>query len=479
MTSITKVRIRMYRQGIGDSFLLTFFTGEQAAHVLIDCGVLVGTPNGAQWAKNICADVATTTNGHVHAIVGTHAHWDHVSGFWDAQEQFGKLKVGEVWLPWAENPKDGRAAKHKQAIRRGLQAVQQARAQLAASGSPQARERARAIEQVLAFHGPDALGAAAGGRTDAALGLLRELVRKPNYWEPGDLIERAWLPGVRIYVLGPPRDEKFLGKMLGKKGSEMYGIDAGSGFCAALAGRARPDKTDVRAGSAADASCPFDTQWRWSEAQANDDPVLAPVLQRYKERSNTWRQIDDEWLNAAEQLSLQLDNVVNNLSLVLAFELVESGDVLLFVGDAQIGNWLSWKSLSWPASRKAAKRSQVNSADLLARTVFYKVGHHGSHNATLMNGGLEAMVHPDLVAAIPVNQSFANDVKKWDMPAQTLYPHILEKTAGRVLRSDGSGPTSSDPDQQPEKSARSGFRKAVSIAPGVPPLYVDFLIPTA
>jgi hypothetical protein len=32
---------------------------------------------------------------------------------------------------------------------------------------------------------------------------------------------------------------------------------------------------------------------------------------------------------------------------VLAFELASEGEVLLFPGDAQVGNWLSWETLEW------------------------------------------------------------------------------------------------------------------------------------
>ena len=81
---------------------------------------------------------------------------------------------------------------------------------------------------------------------------------------------------------------------------------------------------------------------------------------------------------------------------------------------------------------------------LLARTIFYKVGHHGSHNATLMDHGLEAMTSPELIAAIPVDQVFANNSKKWKMPADGVYNRLQQKTFGRLLRSDGSGPTSTD-----------------------------------
>ena len=35
-----KVRIRMYRQGLGDCFLLTFSPEKNPIHMLIDCGTL-------------------------------------------------------------------------------------------------------------------------------------------------------------------------------------------------------------------------------------------------------------------------------------------------------------------------------------------------------------------------------------------------------------------------------------------------------
>ena len=38
-TSLPKLRVRMYRQGLGDCFLLTFNPGDEK-HVLIDCGTL-------------------------------------------------------------------------------------------------------------------------------------------------------------------------------------------------------------------------------------------------------------------------------------------------------------------------------------------------------------------------------------------------------------------------------------------------------
>ena len=50
--------------------------------------------------------------------------------------------------------------------------------------------------------------------------------------------------------------------------------------------------------------------------------------------------------------------------------------------------------------------------DLLACTIFYKVGHHGSHNATLKAKGLE-MMKSLKTAAIPVDQVVAKKMS-WE-----------------------------------------------------------------
>src|SRR5262249_1438716 len=103
--------------------------------------------------------------------------------------------------------------------------------------------------------------------------------------------------------------------------------------------------------------------------------ALRTMMRRYRGNGGSWRRIDTDWLNPVGSLALSLDSLTNNPSLVLAIELVESGKVLLFAADAQIGNWLSWQDVAW-------QDPKINTDDLLARTVFYKVGHHASHNAT-------------------------------------------------------------------------------------------------
>jgi hypothetical protein len=146
----------------------------------------------------------------------------------------------------------------------------------------------------------------------------------------------------------------------------------------------------------------------------------------------SWRRIDAAYMDAAAEFALQLDSATNNTSLVLALELIESGKVLLFVGDAQVGNWLSWQNVQW----KLDANTTVTATELLRRTVFYKVGHHGSHNATAKAKGLELMQSDDLVAFIPVNHKMA--VKKgWGkMPLRNLVKELNARTQGRLVRAD-------------------------------------------
>src|SRR5262249_42885995 len=115
--------------------------------------------------------------------------------------------------------------------------------------------------------------------------------------------------------------------------------------------------------------------------------------------------------------------------LVVAIELPD-GDVLLFAADAQVGNWLSWQGLSWTIGDRT-----VTGPDLLRRTIFYKVGHHGSHNATLKENGLELMQRLQ-VAMLPVDQDMAKKKRWLNMPLDELVATLDDRTEGAVLRMD-------------------------------------------
>src|SRR5581483_12445647 len=98
---MNSVRIRMYRQGLGDCFLVALPRVESVRpyYILIDCGVVLGTPGGAERMRAVAKDIVSATNGHIDLLIATHEHWDHVSGFLQAQDVFRGLTVDEIWLP--------------------------------------------------------------------------------------------------------------------------------------------------------------------------------------------------------------------------------------------------------------------------------------------------------------------------------------------------------------------------------------------
>ncbi len=151
------------------------------------------------------------------------------------------------------------------------------------------------------------------------------------------------------------------------------------------------------------------------------------------EKNQDWRRIDADWLDSASSLALQLDSATNNTSVVLAFEL-DGGDVLVFAADAQVGNWLSWQKLSWTVDGKS-----VTGPDLLHRTIFYKVGHHGSHNATLREQGLEEMTGLK-VAFIPVDHEMALKKRWGQMPFTQLLDRLDQLAREGVVRIDAPPP---------------------------------------
>src|SRR6202161_3396933 len=78
------IRVRMYRVGFGDFFLVTFLADAgDPVHIIIDCGVFKGTSQTGDIGsiEAAVADMAQTTNGQVALIIVTHRHADHIAGF--------------------------------------------------------------------------------------------------------------------------------------------------------------------------------------------------------------------------------------------------------------------------------------------------------------------------------------------------------------------------------------------------------------
>ncbi len=440
------VTVRMYDTGFGDCFLLALRAGDGSPrYLLIDCGVHHRYPGGKERVQLVASDIAKATGNHLHVVVATHEHTDHLSGFEYGKESFDKIEIDDLWLAWTDDPTDPVAKHLKQIYGLQIRAVAATVNKLRPTNEP----LAKALQAVLDFEFPDVLTSAAAGKA-SPLEYLRtktknKLLRPDDYRRPGE--EPLDLPGVKgfkVYVLGPPKDEEFIKTL--QKESELYPdatamIDIGA-FTAAALGMSGTDLGSDKDRQIFRSSCPFDESVGISRDSASGDSNYGRFFCKYYGFSNSsahgqeWRRIDTDWLGAAEQLALAINARTNNTSLVLAMELTETEPhkTLLFAADAQVGNWLSWQKLSWPGEGTGS--GVVTVADLLHRTVLYKVGHHGSRNATLSHKGLEIMESRDLVAMIPVDQSWANGTMHWDHPAESLLDRLKAKTGGRIIRTD-------------------------------------------
>ena len=221
---------------------------------------------------------------------------------------------------------------------------------------------------------------------------------------------------------------------------------------------------DALEAGGAPASQPFDEWFRLSESDVKGHPFFST---RY-EYGEEWRKIENDWLGTAGSLALQLDSDTNNTSLVLAFELVESGRVLLFPADAQVGNWMSWNEVEWTV-QKGGNPQKVTAQQLLEKTVFYKVGHHGSHNATLRTLGLERMSDASLVGMLPLDRPTAKKME-WNMPFPSLHEALLQRCKGRLLDLELGMPDKPDDVAQGEWDQ---FAANVDVKPG----WVDYKVP--
>jgi len=64
------IAVRMYRQGFGDCFLLTFDRADGSKYrIVIDCGVIPGQPDAAQRIREVATDLKAETGGHVDLVV--------------------------------------------------------------------------------------------------------------------------------------------------------------------------------------------------------------------------------------------------------------------------------------------------------------------------------------------------------------------------------------------------------------------------
>ena len=366
-TSPKSVEIRGYQVGFGDCFLLSFvYSATDKRHVLIDFGTMElptrGTPRKAAKASEhmpqVASHIAKVCGGNLTAVVATHRHADHISGFGTdgktgkSGETIRALNPQVVLQPWTEDP---RAAKNatkatKDSLRSpksfaaGLTAMHNIAESIFQLAQSRPAWMSPALQKELRFLGMDNIHNKSAVDNLIAMGEAKGATAVWAHHGSDSGLEKL-LPGIKVHVLGPPdltQTEK-IRKMRKTDPDQFWHLLAGPKSLQT----AEPLAKGLASGRAADRhSVPPEARW-------------------FRDRLERLR---------AEQL-LQivrtLDDQMNNTSLILLFEVF--GKKLLFPGDAQIENW----SYALEDAPDAAKTRA-----LLADVDLYKVGHHGSLNAT-------------------------------------------------------------------------------------------------
>ena len=396
------IRVRMYRVGFGDFFLLTLKTPAGLKHILIDCGVHacdIRTINTA------VAHMAAVTGHNLSLVIMTHRHADHISGFAKCKDVFSQFNIEQVWMSWFENPNDTDAAKFQNGM---AMVARQLTVALAARNSPDDDELYFMAENITGE--PMALSEGGGGSNAVALKVLHGGFKNKApvaYYKAGDL---PTLPkdlvdaGLTAQILGPPHDLDLVKQMDGK--NEEYLAENDPAVAAKIE--------------------PFGRVFR---TKGSDYPKDAFYDYGRKEVEQAARDAQPDMLAAKAK---QADNTLNNQSLVVLFTF--NGKHLLFAGDAQWGNWENF--LYGGKIGTGPNKLTDSSRKILASLDFYKVGHHGSTNATpkdalaAMREGCVAMVSTQ-----PGCYGGKNGAPT-EVPRGLLLDAIEKRTDNQLARSD-------------------------------------------
>jgi hypothetical protein len=435
--------------------------------------------------------VREATGGTIDLLVATHEHHDHLCGFEYAKEEWLQIEVHNIWVAWTENADHPATASfdHEQEALEQLaqKAAKVVARQLAENPTLALDPERRALASNLRRHAlapelkrltallefsevplEEALEFGASGPLEGRLDkisklpnkVLADIVNHPeqrfkipathtrSYCEPMDV---RVVPGTAVdaYVLGPPTDPNLLGLAIDE--GEVYPEEAEKKpvpeeaashvreRIALAIETARADRLAFNGAIERHTGAPDKDEYapfRRSEGISWDRAMKDDFFGARYFGVEPERRIDGEWLHDASRFALQLDELTNNTSLALAFR-VPNDRYLLFVGDAQVGNWLSWHQFKLDGWKRADGQggelaAQPTIGELLGKTAVYKVGHHGSHNATLKQNGLEKMPN-DLVAFVPVAHSYPQRDKEWSIPLPSLMRRLKEKTGGQVV----------------------------------------------
>jgi hypothetical protein len=217
---------------------------------------------------------------------------------------------------------------------------------------------------------------------------------------PQDLVNA----GLTAQILGPPRDLSLVAQMNGKNEQYLTANDP----------------------SMSKPVVPFDKTF-----ETNPSLYPAAAFREYS-HNEIERAVAHSQPDLLAAMARQADNTLNNQSLVVLFTF--NGKHLLFAGDAQWGNWENFLyggkvGTSGHTELTAQSRSILGSLD------FYKVGHHGSTNATPKDA-LNAMREGCVAMCSTQPNCYGKASSGTEVPRLPLLEAIEKTTDNQLARSD-------------------------------------------
>ena len=417
------LRVRMYRVGFGDFFLIIVPTSKGDQHILIDCGVFKGTSGTGDLGSIVDAveDVFQTTKGHLALVIMTHRHADHIAGFSKAP-RFKDFTASMVWMPYWEQFNDQK----KDSAHNLLVDIQELAANLAIQFRGREDADAKeALAQLGNATGIEDFNAAATdkkkrGGNALALDILKNQLGSNGdnvrYYSAGDKAELPKeLKELKATILGPPPEKAkaFLALMDLKKGVGQY-LDS------ITDGEDGPSPIQ-----------PFANEWVVeSDHYPQQDSIdYGKIMER----------VNGAQPDMLATASSKIENFLNNQSLVVLFEFDDKK--LLFAGDAQGGNWEYWLYKTEAPLKDPTDAGDIIEAskELLQTIDFYKVGHHGSTNATPIPAIEAAIGRPDsskgFVSMCSTEERvYGNPDKQTEVPRSLLMDELHKGSC--LVRSD-------------------------------------------
>jgi beta-lactamase superfamily II metal-dependent hydrolase len=368
------IRVRMYRVGFGDFFLVSFLADSgDPVHVIIDCGVFKGTSQTGDIGsiEAAVADMAQTTNGQVALIIVTHRHADHIAGFARCAPTFKALTVQAIWMSIWESQYSP-AVKAQAALTSAAMALQTHFTALGVAATDEQQSARKYME--------NATGAVGGAASNAnALSMIKSGFKgvQPHYYQSGQdpaLPPSLVQAGITAKILGPPpiADVQLMQLMDLQKGVGQYLTSSSGADGRAQAPFGRDWEVDPDRFYAPEAF----HEWMPDRSGPGTPSRTGAKAARLKMQGVLSQAQPDAALVAASKLN----SFLNNQSLVVLFTF--KGKNLLFVGDAQAGNWEHWILGTDSPDKRAGGTMAANAQKILTSLDFYKVGHHGSSNAT-------------------------------------------------------------------------------------------------